>query len=328
MQILFVHPNFPAQFGPVISRLNQRADVECVFATAVGRGVGNDLGVRVVHFEVQGGATRATHYCSRTFENAVWQTHAVHEACRRASGLKPNLIVGHSGFGSTLFLRELFDCPILGFFEYFYRGHASDMDFRPEFPPREIDYLRAQTRNAMLLLDLENCDAGYTPTRWQYSRFPDAYRPKLDVIHDGIDTDFWRRRAVQRQIAGEPIDPDTRIVTFAVRGLEAMRGFDVFVRVAKRIAAERPDVIFAVAGEDRMHYGNDMRFVPKGKTFREHVLATESPDTSRFRFLGLISRDALADLFQNSTLLRQRSDGVHRQGQKQRAEQHEREEYI
>ena len=43
MQILFVHPNFPAQFGPVLSRLQQRPDLDCVFATTKGRGVDNAL---------------------------------------------------------------------------------------------------------------------------------------------------------------------------------------------------------------------------------------------------------------------------------------------
>lgn len=302
MQILFVHPNFPAQFGPVLSRLRREPDVECVFATAADHGPGNDLGVPVVRYQRRGGATRSTHYCSRTFENAVWQAHAVYEACRDASGLKPDLVVGHSGFGSTLYLRELFDCPVLGLFEYYYRPRDSDMDFRPDFPPSDIDYLRCRTRNAMLLLDLENADAGYSPTAWQRSRFPELYQPKLEVVHDGVDMDFWRRREIAREIAGEAIGPDTKLVTFAARGLEALRGFDVFVRVAKRIAAERSDVVFAVAGGDHVHYGNDMRFVPKGRSFRQHVLEREAPDLSRFRFLGYLPADTLADLFSISDL--------------------------
>jgi hypothetical protein len=52
--------------------------------------------------------------------------------------------------------------------------------------------LRARARNAMLLLDLDNCDAGYCPTVWQRDRFPAAYQPKLRVLFDGIDTSFWR----------------------------------------------------------------------------------------------------------------------------------------
>ena len=300
MQILFVHPNYPAQFGPVLSRLSRRPDVECFFASRRASGLHD--GVQCIRYKAKGGATRSTHYCSRTFENSIWQTQAVHEACKAETSLRPDLIVGHSGFGTTLFLRELYDCPILSFFEYFYRAHGTDMDFRPEFPPREIDFLRSRARNATLLLDLNECDAGYTPTQWQHSLLPEVYRPKVDVIHDGIDTELWCRRDVPRRLGDEEIGDDVRIVTFVARGLEAMRGFDVFVRVAKQIAAALPSVVFAVVGDDRVHYGNDQRFVARGKSFREHVLEQEQPDLDRFRFLGRIPQRELADLLSMSDL--------------------------
>src|SRR5438093_7168307 len=148
MQILFVHPNFPAQFGHIAARFARRPEVDCVFLSRVSSGVRD--GVRCLNFEPRGGATRTTHYCSRTFENAVWHAHAVYEACKAAGDLRPDLVVGHSGFGSTVFLRELYDCPIVNYFEYYYHPHGSDMDFRPDYPPRELDFLRARTRNAMI----------------------------------------------------------------------------------------------------------------------------------------------------------------------------------
>ena len=298
MQILFVHPNFPAQFGPVMSRLAARGDVECVFVT---RHPGKMAGVRCVPYKLEGGATRSNHYCSRTFENAIWQMHAIYDACREAKDLHPDLIVGHSGFGTTLFLRELFDCPLLSFFEYFYRAHESDMDFRPDFPPRPIDYLRSRARNATLLLDLNEADEGYTPTHWQHSLVPKQYRDKIAVIHDGIDTELWRPHEGPRKLGGELIDESVRIVTYVARGFEAMRGFDVFVRVAVRIAAAMPNVVFAVVGEDRIHYGNDQRFI-EGKSFRDHVVAKEQPDLDRFRFLGRVPPEELARILSGSDL--------------------------
>ncbi len=291
MQILFVHPNFPAQFGPVARWLARRDDVDCVFLSQQAEGERD--GIRCIPFELRGGARRETHYCSRTFENAVWRAHAVYRACKEASDLRPDLIVGHSGFGSTAMLPELFDCPIVNLFEFFYHPHDSDMDFRPEYPPREIDHLRARMRNAMILIDLHTCASGYSPTRWQKDLFPAEWASKIEVIHDGVDVELWQRRAGERRIGDETIDPGTRIVTYAARGLESMRGFDVFVRVAKRIAAERDDVLFVVAGGDETHYGNDLRHTG-GVSFREHVLRTERPDPARFRFLGLVPPEELA----------------------------------
>lgn len=293
MQILYVHPNLPAQFGPVLSRLARRSDLECVFVAK--NTVQSVPGVRVVPFEPKGGATRRTHYCSRTFENAVWNAHAVYEACREAPGLAPDLVVGHSGFGTTAFLPDLFDCPVVNLFEYYYHGHGSDMDFRPEFPPRSIDYLRSRMRNAMILTDLTQCAVGYAPTAWQRDLFPPEWRSKLEVVHDGVDTDFWRRRAVPRRLGDEPLPEGVRVVTYVARGLEAMRGFDVFVRMAKRVMAARRDVLFVVVGEASTHYGNERRFLA-AKSFRDHVLDMEQPDPRRLRFLGKVPAERLVEV--------------------------------
>jgi glycosyltransferase involved in cell wall biosynthesis len=117
----------------------------------------------------------------------------------------------------------------------------------------------------------------------------------VEVIHDGVDTAVWRRRTVPRRIGTEVTPEDVRVVTYVARGLEAMRGFDIFVRVANRIAAMMPKVLFVVVGSDRVHYGNDLRHI-RAKTFREHVLQTERPDLRRFRFLGTIPSEQLVEV--------------------------------
>src|SRR5262249_18090357 len=87
-----------------------------------------------------------------------------------------------------------------------------------------------------------------------------------------------------------------KVVTYATRGMESMRGFDIFMRVAKRICELRDDVIFLIAGEDRVCYGGDQA-VTGGKTFKEWVLAQDDYDLSRFVFLGLLPPPQLANLF-------------------------------
>lgn len=80
-----------------------------------------------------------------------------------------------------------------------------------------------------------------------------------------------------------------------------MRGFDIFMRVAHRIAQEMPNVIFVVVGSDRVCYGNDLARITT-KTFREHVIQTVGPDLSRFRFLGTVPQTMLAELWSLSDL--------------------------
>jgi glycosyltransferase involved in cell wall biosynthesis len=251
MHVAFVHQNFPAQFGHIARHLIRTRGWTCTFVSKTNAGEVD--GSRKIAYTTEGGARATTHYCSRTFENAVWHAHGVYEACRSHPELRPDLIVGHSGFGSTLFLPELYPgVPIVNYFEFYYHAHGVDMDFRPEFPPAELDYLRARARNAMILLDLENCRRGYSPTHFQRDLFPETYRGKIDVIFDGIETDIFHRKAnVPRRIGDRSIPPSTRIVTYVSRGFESMRGFDIFMTVARAIYQRFPDVLFVVVGSDR-----------------------------------------------------------------------------
>ncbi|MBX3400672.1 MAG: glycosyltransferase [Gemmataceae bacterium] len=301
MHVLFVHQNFPAQFGPFASRLARRPGWRCTFATAKASGA--IPGVEIIVHENKGGASERTHYCSRTFENAIWQTHAVHDALAARPDIQPDLIVGHSGFGSTLFLRELYpNARIVNLFEFFYRTTGADMDFRTDFPSKPLDKLRARARNATILLDLDNCDLGYSPTEWQRSLLPAEYHPKVRTVFDGIDTNLWKPMpGAPRRIGDRAVPADMKIVTYVARGFESMRGFDIFMRAANIICKRRSDVIFAVVGQDRVCYGGDEKHTG-GRSFKDWVLSRDTYDLSRFVFTGLLPESALARLLAVSDL--------------------------
>jgi glycosyltransferase involved in cell wall biosynthesis len=300
MHVLFIHQNYPAQFGHVANYLAQRHGFRCTFLSQQAPGSGG--GVERVQYHVKGGARAENHYCSRTFENAMWHSHAAYEALEARPDIKPDLVVAHSGFLSTVFLRELYDCAIVNYFEYFYRTRGADMDFRPDFPYPAMNRLRARARNAGLLLDLENCDIGYSPTRWQRSLFPVLFQSKIRTIFDGLDTALWRPlTGVPRRVGDRVIPDDVRIVTYVSRGMESIRGFDIFMQAAKLLCQRRRDVLFFVVGEDRICYGGDEEFTGQ-KSFKEWVLARDSYDLSRFVFTGLLPIGTLAQLFALSDL--------------------------
>jgi glycosyltransferase involved in cell wall biosynthesis len=302
VHVLYVHQNFPAQFGHIAGYLIREHGWRCTFVSQTDPGT--VAGIRKVRYEPVGGATRQTHYFSRTFENAIAHAHGVYRALRpMRDSARPDLVVGHSGFGSTLFLPELWpDVPIVNHFEFFYRSRHSDMDFRPEWKAPEEDVLRSRARNAMILLDLEYCAAGYSPTEFQRSLLPEAYREKIRVIHDGIDTSFWRRRHVSDELLGGlQIRPETRIVTYVSRGMESMRGFDIFMRVAKQIYETFPDVVFLVVASERVAYGGDLKHIPH-QSFKDYVLEQDHYDLERIRFLGNQPPDVLAQILSLSDL--------------------------
>ncbi|HZU38494.1 MAG TPA: glycosyltransferase, partial [Gemmataceae bacterium] len=295
MHLLFVHQNFPAQFGHIAAYLVQHKGWRCTFCTQ--RVPGNVAGIDIVPYQIRGGATEKNHYCSRTFENAIWHSHAVYEALAARPDIQPDLVVAHSGFLSTVFLRELYPCPIVNYFEYYYRTTGTDMDYRPDFPCPAINRLRAHARNANILLDLENCDAGYSPTYWQQSLFPDTYRSKVRVIFDGMDTSVWRPLPLGNRSFGQWNIPDgVRVVSYVSRGMESIRGFDIFMRAARLVCQRRQDVVFVVVGEDRICYGGDAD-VTGSNSFKDWVLSRDTYDLSRFIFTGLVPVSVLVQLF-------------------------------
>jgi hypothetical protein len=44
-------------------------------------------------------------------------------------------------------------------------------------------------KNTTQLLSLEAADAGISPTAWQAGRYPAEFRQKIEVMHEGIDTE-------------------------------------------------------------------------------------------------------------------------------------------
>lgn len=195
MHVLFVHQNFPAQFRYIAPRLVNEYGFQCSFVTE--RAEGEIPEVKKILYKGRGGATISNSIFTRNFENAVAQASGVFEAMKQNPDIKPDLIVAHTGFGSSLFLPFLYDAPVINFLEFLYSPVGQDLGFRPELPVGETELLRSKTNNAMILLDVMNCDRGWTPTHYQRAFFPPELQGKIEVIFDGIDTDVFHRKEVR-----------------------------------------------------------------------------------------------------------------------------------
>ncbi len=124
----------------------------------------------------------------------------------------------------------------------------------------------------------------------------------MRVLHDGIPADFWHLRQVDELKVGDlTIGPETRVVTYVSRGLESMRGFDIFMQVAKRICDANPDVVVLVIGADKVAYGGDLKYI-KERSFKAHVLKQDTYDLERIRFLGRVNPNVLVHVLSRSDL--------------------------
>jgi glycosyltransferase involved in cell wall biosynthesis len=301
MHVLFVHQAYPSQFGPIAEWMSRTKEHRVTFvSTDPSRWHGAIENIQHA-FPPDPKAGQLVPWM-RDFPRKLQRCRGVVKALKKRPDVRPDLVVGHSGFGSTLFIREVLDCPIVNYFEYFNDSQQNDMLYRIDFDHSDEYRCWRRSANAIFLLDLENCDVGYSPTRWQRSLLPESYRSKVKVIFDGVDTKTFRPLPkVPRVIRKTALPRDVRIVTYVARGFELIRGFDIFMKVAKRIYTEYPNVLFLVAGRDRVEYGTDVKLIGLN-SFKRWVLEKDTYDLSKFRFPGWLSTPELVRLFNLSDL--------------------------
>jgi hypothetical protein len=109
----------------------------------------------------------------------------------KRKGYVPDIVSAHPGWGESLFVKEVWPDAKLGIYcEFFYAPQGADTGFDPEFASGDPggDACRTRIKNVNNLVHFETADAGLSPTLWQASTFPERFRQKITVVHDGIDT--------------------------------------------------------------------------------------------------------------------------------------------
>jgi glycosyltransferase involved in cell wall biosynthesis len=302
MRILFLHPNFPAQFRQLATVLGQDPNHQVVFGTT--RLEGSIPRVHKVLYQESRPVAPQIHPYLRSLEGAVLQGQAVYRMAQKlkAQGFVPDVVFGHSEWGAPLFIKDLFpQSKLCCYFEWFYQAHGSDADFDPSEPLDADAEARIRVKNAPILLDLCACDAALAPTNWQRQQFPAEFHNKMTVRHDGIDTAFFQPKAGAK-LKLPTIDLDLtavdEIVTYATRGMEPYRGFPQFMEAVALIQFRRPHCHVVVVGEDRVAYGKQL---PEGKTYKQLMLESLPLDLSRLHFTGSLPYHQYLQVLQASS---------------------------
>ncbi|GAB4386728.1 MAG: glycosyltransferase family 4 protein [Elainellaceae cyanobacterium] len=302
MRILFLHPNFPAQFRHLAATLGQDPNHQVVFGTM--RAEGQIPGVRKVLYKPARAVNPQTHYYLRSQESAILEGQAAYRMAQqlKAEGFIPDVIYGHSGWGATLFMKDAFpQAELICYFEWFYHAHGSDADFDPSDPLDADAEARIRVKNAPILLDLCSCDRAMSPTYWQRQQFPVEFHPKINVLHDGVDTTFFRPYPGAKLVIPEiglDLSAADEIVTYATRGMEPYRGFPQFMEAVALIQQRRPNCHVVVVGEDRVAYGKTL---PDNKTYKQLMLETLSLDHARLHFTGSLPYSQYLQVLQASS---------------------------
>lgn len=291
-KVLFIHQNFPGQFKHIATHLERHPDYHVI---SIGNATAPGLpGIKTIRYKLTRTVSKETHPYCRSYESAVLYGQAVLRVLLRMKeqGYKPDTIIAHPGWGETLFVKDVYpDTRLIHYCEYYYHSKGADAGFDPEFDFNIDNAAALRARNALHLLNLENCDIGITPTRWQHSLHPDVYKAKVEVIHEGVDLNGFTLGGDSdfRLQDGRLLRKGQGIVTYVARNLEPYRGIHVFLRSIELLLKANRECEVLIVGGDEVSYGRR----PKGGGgWCEYILRSCNLDMNRVHFLGKLSYES------------------------------------
>ncbi|MFN0089166.1 MAG: glycosyltransferase [Acidimicrobiales bacterium] len=300
MRILFLHTNFPGQYRDLAPALAADPANEVVFGTGQPK---HELpGVRKAPFSPHRAADAEVHPYLAPLDRAVLNGQAAFRLCRRLAdeGFVPDVVCAHTGFGAGMYVRDAFPAAkLVCYFDWYYRTRGADISFLggPDEFDEQDRRARIHTRNAPALMDLAEADWGMVTTWWQLRQHPEVFWPKISLIHDGIDTDFFAPAPGTRmRLANLDLSHEDEVITYATRGMEQYRGFPEFMRALELLQKRRPRLHAVIAGEDIVAYG---RQAPGG-SWKRHLLERLDLDLSRVHFVGAVTPEDMRTLLRAS----------------------------
>ena len=309
MRILFVHQNFPGQYVHIVQRLASLGGHQLV-ALGIHAPDGNrplPEALNFFRYPLERGNTKGIHPFVMETETKVIRADGCAQAAEqlKSKGFTPDLICAHPGWGEALFLKAVWpDAPLLCYQEFFYNSHGFDSNFDPEFD-REWTWqeeARLTLKNAYLHLTLQQADWNVCPTHFQASSFPEHWRGKISVIHDGVDTQKAKPDPSASPLTlpdGTVLQKGEPIVTFVNRRLEPYRGCHTFLRSLPELQERCPEARIVIVGDTKgVSYG---AVCPEGE-WKDRFLAEIQGryDPSRVHFTGTLPYASFIPLLQLS----------------------------
>lgn len=310
MRILIIHQNFPGQYkhlapalveqGHKVYSLTPKVEKQTVWK-----------GVTLLPYKITRSSSKDVHPWLSDLETKVIRA----EACYRQAlglkekGLEPDVILAHHGWGEAMFLKDVWPNAKMGLYcELYHLDSGETVNFDPEFTTKDLrgNALRLRLRNLNNSLHFDIGDAGISPTEFQADTFPQPFRDKISVIHDGIDTETVKPNpaATLRVREHQTLTRDDEVITFINRNLEPYRGYHVFMRALPKLLKTRPNAQVVLLGGDEVSYGSKP---PKGKTWKQLYIdevrsEISDEDWERVHFFGRVPYDVFLSMMQVSRL--------------------------
>lgn len=299
MNLLILHPNYPAQFKHLCQWLPQHG----IQITFIAQNLSQPP---LPHVKVLCLAGK----CSKDYLEATYKAELDRMLARgkqylaamqrlNERGYRPDVVIAHTGWGCAQHLKQLWpECKLVAYLEWIF-VEGSDLS-RYESPGCEQVIqsgmqAKLQARNQLTLSECRQADLVVTPTHWQRCQIPQELRHKCIVNHEGVDLDFYFPK--------RPYERDRQLITYGTRGMEPIRGFSYFVRELIRFLPSYPEVQVEIAGEDACFYSPSV--APDGSpswgSWAKSQLKAAGV-AERVHFLNRLPRDLYRDWLRHSKL--------------------------
>lgn len=286
MNILLVHKGFPGQFKFLVAGLAYNQDNKVVFITADEKPA-QMQGVTKLVYKLKSVISKTGIPFFDDFQKAVehGQAAATVASKLKQQGFKPDIILGHSGWGCSMFMKDVYpDVPLVCYFEWYENAQGGAVGFDGKLPD-EARSAQIRGSNAHKLIDLYSCDAGLSPTEWQKKQYPKEFQNKIKVIYDGVSTDSCKPDKDAKFLIkdkGIELTAKDEVITYATRGMEPYRGFPQFMEAVGKLQKKRPNAHFVIGGLEKVFYGD---YLEKG-SYKEIMLKKLNLDMDKVHFVG------------------------------------------
>ena len=287
-RVLFLHPNFPAQFKHLASAAAANGhDARFLCQTHYGRTL---PGVQRLTLKGDYGHD----HLNALGGNQIQRSAALAKQYRQgliklqSTGWTPDVVISHSGWGCGLHVREVWpNCRHIAYLEWWFDPESAFFSYDPGNHDLNLSQQKATKlwlRNQSLALELVNADGIVAPTAWQARQLPRVLRERCHIIHDGVDLERFRPDRKR-------IKPSQPVLTYGTRGMEPMRAFPQFITGLLPVLNSNPSLRVEIAGEDTASYGGRL---PQGHKswgqWAKHQLS-ESGLSERVQWLGYLELD-------------------------------------
>tara|TARA_B100000674_G_C37875694_1_gene931891 strand:+ start:90 stop:1088 length:999 start_codon:yes stop_codon:yes gene_type:complete len=212
-----------------------------------------------------------------------------------SKGFYPDVIVSHTGWGCGLFAKYVYpNARLIAYCELWFNAYYGEYrGIEEKYKLDKKQSLSMYKRNTTQANELACCDEIICATEWQKSLLPRKLAEVSHVIHEGTDCDFFIKNDKWKM-------ESRRLITYATRGMEPMRGFPEFIDGAVKFISKNGNKYMAeIAGQDKVYYGKPAE--TSYKKLAESNIESHGL-TSDIVFRGRLNRKDYARLLKRSSI--------------------------